>query len=162
MSLLPYSPIGGGMLSGKYNADKIPEHSRFGEYLQLENPRQRAMADRFLNKGTLDSTARYIEIAREAGMSPTTLAVAWSMNFDFVASTIIGARTADQLDESFAALDVKRYSSSCVPHQASKRAFLRHGQFFRFLIQQIEDQSLKQIIEIVKVRSADNPHARRF
>jgi aryl-alcohol dehydrogenase-like predicted oxidoreductase len=29
------------------------------------------------------------------------------MNFDFVASTIIGARTADQLDESFAALDVK-------------------------------------------------------
>jgi aryl-alcohol dehydrogenase-like predicted oxidoreductase len=107
VSLLPYSPIGGGMLSGKYNADKIPARSRFGEYLQLENPRQRAMADRFLNKGTLDSTARYIEIAKQAGISPTTLAVAWSMNFDFVASTIIGARDASQLDESFAALDVR-------------------------------------------------------
>jgi aryl-alcohol dehydrogenase-like predicted oxidoreductase len=106
ISLLPYSPIGGGMLSGKYNTDKIPAHSRFGEYLQLENPRQRAMADRFLNKGTLDSTARYIEIAKQANISPTTLAVAWSMNFDFVASTIIGARDANQLDESFAALDV--------------------------------------------------------
>ena len=106
VSLLPYSPIGGGMLSGKYNAKEIPARSRFGEYKQLPTARQRAMADRFLNKGTLDSTARYIEIAKEAGMSPTTLATAWSMNFDFVASTIIGARDASQLDDSLAALDV--------------------------------------------------------
>jgi len=40
-------------------------------------------------------------------MSPVTLATAWSMNFDFVASTIIGARSADQLTETLAALDVK-------------------------------------------------------
>jgi len=107
ISLLPYSPIGGGVLSGKYNQENIPKRSRFGEYLDMDNARQRAMSDRFLNKGTLDSTARYIEIAKEAGMSPTTLATAWSMNFDFVASTIIGARDAAQLDESLAALDVK-------------------------------------------------------
>ena len=107
VSLLPYSPIGGGMLSGKYNQKDIPARSRFGEYLQLPNARQRAMADRFLNKGTLDSTARYIQIAKEAGMTPTTLATAWSMNFDFVASTIIGARDAEQLDDSLAALDIK-------------------------------------------------------
>lgn len=106
VSLLPYSPIGGGMLSGKYNVKDIPPRSRFGEYKQLPTARQRAMADRFLNKGTLDSTARYIEIAKEAGMSATTLATAWSMNFDFVASTIIGARDASQLDDSLAALDV--------------------------------------------------------
>jgi len=73
----------------------------------LPNPRQRAMADRFLNAGTLASTARYIEIAKSAGISATTLAVAWSMQHDFVASTIIGARDASQLDESFAALEIK-------------------------------------------------------
>jgi aryl-alcohol dehydrogenase-like predicted oxidoreductase len=39
-------------------------------------------------------------------MSPVTLATAWSMNFDYVASTMIGARTADQLEESLAALEV--------------------------------------------------------
>jgi aryl-alcohol dehydrogenase-like predicted oxidoreductase len=39
-------------------------------------------------------------------MSVTTLATAWSMNFDFVASTIIGARDAVQLDDTLAALDV--------------------------------------------------------
>ncbi|WP_339869527.1 aldo/keto reductase [Pseudohongiella nitratireducens] len=106
VSLLPYSPIGGGVLSGKYNGGQVPANSRFGEYLKLDNPRQRAMADRFVNPGTLASTEKYVEIARQAGMSPVTLATAWSMNFDFVASTIIGARTADQLDESLAALDV--------------------------------------------------------
>jgi len=106
VSLLPYSPIGGGVLSGKYNGDKFPENARFSDYFNQENPRQRAMGERFVNEGTLASTARYMEIAKEAGMSVVTLATAWSMNFDFVASTIIGARTADQLDESLAALDV--------------------------------------------------------
>lgn len=105
VSLLPYSPIGGGILSGKYNG-QIPPRSRFGEYLQMDNPRQRTMANRFLNDRTLASTARYIEIAQATGMSPTTLAVAWSMHFDFVASTIIGARDAVQLEDSLAALDV--------------------------------------------------------
>lgn len=106
VSLLPYSPIGGGVLSGKYNAETMPSGTRFGDYMNDSNPRQKAMAQRFVNEGTLASTARYLEIAAEAGMSPVTLATAWSMHFDFVASTIIGARTADQLDEAFAALDV--------------------------------------------------------
>jgi aryl-alcohol dehydrogenase-like predicted oxidoreductase len=105
VSLLPYSPIGGGVLSGKYNQPEIPKNSRFAEYGSAD-PRQRAMSSRFVNEGTLASTAKYMEIAKEAGMSPVTLATAWSMNFDFVASTIIGARTADQLVESLAALDV--------------------------------------------------------
>lgn len=107
VSLLPYSPMGGGMLSGKYLGGKMPENSRFTEYRQLESPRQRQMADRFLNDATLAATERFVKIAEQAGMSPVTLATAWSMNFDFVASTIIGARTADQLDESLAALDVE-------------------------------------------------------
>ena len=106
VSLLPYSPIGGGVLSGKYNIDPLPADSRFGEYIDAEDPRQRAMADRFVNQATLASTARYLEIAAEAGMSAVTLATAWSMHFDFVASTIIGARSAQQLDECLAALDV--------------------------------------------------------
>lgn len=106
VSLLPYSPIAGGVLSGKYNQAEIPSDCRFGDYLATKDPRQKAMATRFVNEATLASTARYLEIAIEAGMSPVTLATAWSMNFDYVASTMIGARTADQLEESLAALDV--------------------------------------------------------
>ena len=106
ISLLPYSPIGGGVLSGKYNDGQVPDNSRFADYRNAPEPRQRAMADRFLNDRTMESTARYMEIAAKAGMSAVTLATAWSMQHDFVASTIIGARTADQLEESLAALDV--------------------------------------------------------
>ncbi len=107
VSLLPYSPIGGGVLSGKYNGDEVPRNTRFGDYLHDDNPRQKAMADRFVNDATIAATAKYLDIARQAEMSAVTLATAWSMNFDFVASTIIGARTAEQLEAPLAALDIK-------------------------------------------------------
>lgn len=107
VSLLPYSPIGGGVLSGKYNQKEMPHNCRFGDYYHDDNPRQKAMASRFVNEKTLAATAKYLKIAEEAGMSPVTLATAWSMNFDFVASTIIGARSAAQLTDSLAALDIK-------------------------------------------------------
>lgn len=106
VSLLPYSPIGGGVLSGKYQNGQVPANTRFGDYIRDSNPRQKMMADRFVNEGTLASTEKYLDIAKRAEMSPVTLATAWSMHWDFVASTIIGARTVDQLDEAFAALDL--------------------------------------------------------
>ena len=106
VSLLPYSPIGGGVLSGKYNQSFIDPKTRFGEYLHASESRQKAMYHRFVNDRTLAATAKYLEIAKKYGMSPVTLAVAWSMHFDFVASTIIGARYASQLEESFKAFDI--------------------------------------------------------
>lgn len=107
ISLLPYSPIAGGVLSGKYNQAFIDPKTRFGEYLHAGEPRQKAMYRRFVNDKTLGATKAYVEIAKKYNMSPVTLAVAWSMHFDFVASTIIGARYASQLEESFKALNIK-------------------------------------------------------
>lgn len=106
ISLLPYSPMAGGVLSGKYNTDGKVE-GRFGQYAASGDLRIKAMANRFLNEKTLASTARYMEIAKEAGISSATLAVAWSKQFDFVAATIIGATNPEQLDDSLAALDLE-------------------------------------------------------
>jgi len=106
VSLLPYSPIAGGVLSGKYNQAFIDPKSRFGEYLHAGEPRQKAMYTRFVNDKTLNATAKYLEIAKKYDINPVTLAVAWSMQFDFVASTIIGARYAHQLEVSFKALEM--------------------------------------------------------
>lgn len=106
ISLLPYSPIAGGVLSGKYNGAFFPEHARFAEYLKSTDARSQAQGNRFVNDKSLAATARYVEIAKKLGISPVTLAVAYSKQFDFVASTIIGARTAVQLDDSFAAMDI--------------------------------------------------------
>jgi aryl-alcohol dehydrogenase-like predicted oxidoreductase len=107
ISLLPYSPIAGGVLSGKYNGKFYPVNARFSEYLKSDNPRVKAMGARFVNDKALLTTSKYIEIARELNISPVTLAVAYSKQFEFVASTIIGARDCAQLDHSFAAIDLK-------------------------------------------------------
>ena len=107
ISLLPYSPIAGGVLSGKYNNAFYPDEARFSSYMKHANPRVQAQATRFVNEKTKAATARYIQLAKEYGISPVTLAVAYSKHFDFVASTIIGARTATQLGESLAAFKFK-------------------------------------------------------
>jgi len=106
VSLLPYSPLGGGVLSGKYN-QATTAHGRFSDYINSSNKRQRLMAQRFMNDKTLASTQKYIKIAADAGLDPVTMATAWSKQFDFVASTIIGATTPEQLDATLAAMDLE-------------------------------------------------------
>ncbi|WP_024790150.1 aldo/keto reductase [Lebetimonas sp. JH292] len=107
VSLLPYSPIAGGILSGKYNSPYIPEDSRFMMYLNYPNSRVRNHAKRFYNEKTLKATEKFLEIAKKYNIHPVTLAVAYSKHFDFVASTIIGARTLEQLEPSLKAAEIK-------------------------------------------------------
>ncbi|MBU1658846.1 aldo/keto reductase [bacterium] len=106
ISLLPYSPLAGGVLSGKYNQANISS-GRFSDYINSSNKRLRVMADRFMNERTLSSTQKYLTIAQEHDLNPVTMAIAWSKQFDFVASTIIGATTHEQLDASLAAMDLE-------------------------------------------------------
>ncbi len=105
VSLIPYSPLAGGVLSGKYNDGARPEGARFTNYLNA-GERQQVMAQRFVNEKSLASTAAFMKIAEEEGMSPVTLATAWSKQHDFVASTIVGATFADQLPDIIAAADI--------------------------------------------------------
>lgn len=105
VSLIPYSPLGGGVLSGKYNGGAFPEGARFTLY-QDKPERQQAMMRRFVNEQTLASTERFQAIAADLDISVSTLAIAWSKQHDFVASTIIGATTTEQVPELLAAADV--------------------------------------------------------
>jgi aryl-alcohol dehydrogenase-like predicted oxidoreductase len=105
VSSIPYSPLAGGVLSGKYNGGALPSGARFSRYLELGG-RQATMARRFVNEKSLTSTERFAQIAAEAGMSLVTLATAWSKQHDFVASTIVGVTREDQLDDIFAAADL--------------------------------------------------------
>jgi aryl-alcohol dehydrogenase-like predicted oxidoreductase len=106
VSLIPYSPLAGGVLTGKYNDGGLPAGARFTVYLAGEE-RQRKMATRFVNEQALESTRRFQSIAAEAGMSVVTLAIAWSKQHDFVASTIIGATAAAQMPDILAAADIR-------------------------------------------------------
>lgn len=105
VSLIPYSPIAGGVLSGKYQDGARPQGARFSAYLELGG-RQAAMAQRFAGPRAQESTARILDLAKEAGMSPVTMSVAWSKQHDFVASTIVGVTAVEQCAEIFAATDL--------------------------------------------------------
>jgi len=105
VSLIPFSPLAGGVLSGKYNGGAQPEGARFTKYLTMDG-RQNAMVRRFVNDKSIASTERFGAIAAQAGMSLVTMATAWSKQHDFVASTIVGATHEDQVDDILAAADV--------------------------------------------------------
>lgn len=97
VSLLPYSPIAGGVLSGKYQGGAWPEGARFSLY-RHGGARGEAMTRRFVGERCLASVDRFSAIAAEHGIAPVTFAVAWTLSRDFVGSTIVGATRVEQVD----------------------------------------------------------------
>ena len=91
VALLAYSPLGFGLLSGKYLAD--PQAS--GRLTLF-----RGFAQRYSKPNVQPAVAAYAELARRHGMTPTRLALAFVASRNFVASTIIGATTIEQLREN--------------------------------------------------------------
>lgn len=100
VGLLPYSPLAGGSLSGKYrNPDQLPEKARLKLFP--------GFMDRYL--GSLNEAAvnAYAALAEECNMSPTQLALSWCYHREHVASTIIGATSMTQLRENIQAYDIR-------------------------------------------------------
>ncbi len=106
VSLLAYSPLGGGVLSGKYQDGAWPEGARFTRYRDW-NPRTKVMTARFVNAGTLATVERIARLAADCGVSLPTFAIAWTLTRDFVGSTLIGATSPEQLDPLLAAAETK-------------------------------------------------------
>ena len=105
VSSLPYSPLAGGVLAGKYNDGAKPEGARFTQYLNGPK-RQQKMASRFINERSIANTKAITAIAQREGIDPVTFAIAWSKQHDFVASTLIGVSSLAQLPAHLAAADI--------------------------------------------------------
>ena len=98
LGVISYSPLGGGLLTGKYGVNKRPEQGRLVE-------EQRYTA-RYADEMNFVVADRFTTYAAEHGMHPATLAVAWVMSNPAITAPIIGARNGEQLETSLAALDV--------------------------------------------------------
>ncbi|NML92232.1 NADP(H)-dependent aldo-keto reductase [Novosphingobium olei] len=97
VSLLAYSPLAGGNLTGKYLGGVIPAGSR------------RSVANQFVrydSAGQVPAAARYVAIAQAFGLDPATLALAFVNSRPFVTANIIGATSLDQLRVDIASIDV--------------------------------------------------------
>lgn len=101
VGLLPYSPLAGGVLSGKYSDPDVP----VGPKARLKLfP---GFMDRYLGSQAEAATLDYAKIARKAGLTPTQLSLSWCFHREHVCSTIIGATKLDQLKEDIESYDVK-------------------------------------------------------
>jgi aryl-alcohol dehydrogenase-like predicted oxidoreductase len=99
MGVITYSPLGGGLLTGKYGAERRPDGGRL-----VENARY---ADRYGLESDLQTADAFTALAAELDLAPATLAVAWTMAHPAVTAPIIGARNLTQLEGSLAALEVE-------------------------------------------------------
>lgn len=95
--LLAYSPLAAGTLSGKYLDGAVPAGSR----RSIDHRRSR------YDRPNADAAVRaYLDIAARHGLSPTQMAIAFVVRQPFVASTLIGATTLDDLASNIDAADV--------------------------------------------------------
>lgn len=96
LSLLPWGPLGGGFLSGKYKADQKPDEASGGRIGTTEEHTEEAWERRATaqNWRVLEKVEK---IAKERGTGHAQIAIAWLRSKSYVASVILGARTFDQL-----------------------------------------------------------------
>ena len=100
LAIIPWSPLAAGFLTGKYrrNQEK-PTNSRLSERDEWK--------DHHFSTAAFDVLDVLIEIAKDKNVTPSQLALAWTLRKDVVTSTIIGPRTIKQYEENIKALDVK-------------------------------------------------------
>lgn len=99
IGFLAWSPLAGGLLTGKYNdVQDVPAGSRFNLRKNLDIPRFWSERSRFLAKAVT-------ELAEQHGTTASTLAIQWLLSRPFIASVIIGARTEEQILKNLAASD---------------------------------------------------------
>ena len=92
VAYLPWSPMAGGALSGKYRQGARPENTRWGMTQRHGNFRDTTQSN--------EAIEAYHQIATKHGLSLAALSLAWVYQFKGVTSTIIGATSMDNLKEN--------------------------------------------------------------
>ncbi len=97
VGLLAYSPLGFGVLSGKYLAGKRPTGARLTMYDRFQ---------RYVNEEAINATEQYAKIAADAGLDMAQMALAFVNSRPFVTSNIIGATSTEQLQSNIDSADI--------------------------------------------------------
>ena len=95
--LLAYSPLAFGMLTGKYANGARPEHARltlFSRFTRYNNPE------------TMRATEQYVQLAKQHGLDPAQMALAYVTSRPFVTSNIIGATSLEQLQSNLDSINL--------------------------------------------------------
>jgi aryl-alcohol dehydrogenase-like predicted oxidoreductase len=101
IGLIPWSPLAGGFLTGKYRRGQTPPADA---RIKKEGG---GRADHFFSDATFDIVEKLEAMAKEKGCTLSQLALAWCMSQPGITSPIIGPRTMAQLEDNLKAIDVK-------------------------------------------------------
>lgn len=99
LGVISYSPLGGGLLTGKYGSTHRPASGRL-----LEN---RMYRERYGETSDYDTAEKFAGFAQQNGYNPASLAVAWAGAHPAVTAPIIGARNLDQLEVSLKSVKIE-------------------------------------------------------
>jgi len=96
VGVIPYSPLAGGFLTGKYRRDQpLPESVRAG-----------GIAKKYFNDQNFDTVETLVRLADARGATPAQIALAWLLSRPYVTAPIIGANSVEQLQELLPAADL--------------------------------------------------------
>jgi aryl-alcohol dehydrogenase-like predicted oxidoreductase len=99
LGVIPYSPLGGGLLTGKYGPGKKPAKGRI-----LTND---MYSVRYGEDWMLKAAGKFSQLAESLGVAPASLAVRWVAAHPAVTAPIIGARNLEQLAESLKSVEIE-------------------------------------------------------
>lgn len=99
LGIITYSPLGGGLLSGKYDTERRPEDGRLMTNKQYTK--------RYGEEWVFETAEAFTALAKEKGVHPASLAVAWAAAHPAVTCPIVGARNLEQLKPSLASLEIE-------------------------------------------------------
>lgn len=100
IGFLCWSPLAGGLLTGKYTGDEIPKDSRFDHRRNLD-------VQRFWNDHGFSIAKQVMKVAEKLSISPASVAIAWLLSKPYASSVILGVRTHEQLMNNLGASDVE-------------------------------------------------------
>jgi aryl-alcohol dehydrogenase-like predicted oxidoreductase len=103
IGVIPYNPLAGGLLTGKYAPGAAPED---GTRFKLGTAGA-IYQDRYWNERAFATVQTLRGLSREAGVALTTLAVAWTLAHPAITAPLLGASRPDQLDDALAAATYK-------------------------------------------------------
>ncbi|RGA03226.1 aldo/keto reductase [Microbispora triticiradicis] len=107
LGTLVWSPLGGGVLAGRYRRGEAPgPGTRMARLRASPMPMARAWADGLLNEPNLVVAEHVAEAAAGLGATPAAVALAWVRRRPGVTSVVVGPRTLDQLRDNLAGLDL--------------------------------------------------------
>ncbi|QNK68834.1 aldo/keto reductase [Variovorax sp. PAMC26660] len=101
LGVIPYNPLAGGLLTGKYKAGAKPEDNTRFTLGTAGNMYQ----DRYWNERSFNTVTQLHKLADEAGVPLATLAVAWVMANPLITAPLLGASRPEQLDATIAAAE---------------------------------------------------------